>query len=310
MQGRSAPGRRRPCPGNERRVVPRRPGRAGTRRAALGMFPGLRREAGAATVGAWLAILVLSVTVSCAGPAPTAGTPASTKPPASLVVSAASDLTPVLEALVPIFREQTGVEVELNLGSTGQLAQQIAAGAPVDVFLAASTDAIDGLADKGLLVAGSERPYAVGRLVLWTAPGAPPVTTLADLRSAGVRRIALANPDHAPYGIAARQVLTQAGLWEELQPKLVLAENVRQAVQFAQSGNADVGLVALSLVLHADGRYELVPEELHEPLVQTLAIPETSTQQAEARRFIALLTGEEGRRLLEAYGFAIPGDGR
>lgn len=258
----------------------------------------------------WLLLVLLSGgwAASCGDRGPVAGTPASSsaKDGAALVVSAAADLTPVLDRLVPLFREHTGVDVALNLGSTGQLGQQIAAGAPVDVFLAASRQAVDELAAEGLIVPGSERAYAVGRLALWTGPGGTSVIRLEDLRRPDIRRIALANPDHAPYGIAARQALIAAGLWEELQPKLVPAENVRQAYQFARSGNADVGLVALSLVYRTDGRYELVPEGLYDPLVQVLAIPAASTRQPEARRFVEFLSGDEGRVLLEEYGFTVP----
>ncbi len=153
---------------------------------------------------------------------------------------------------------------------------------------------------------GSQAAYAIGRLTLWTRPGRTPVTTMGELRRADVRRIAIANPDHAPYGIAARQALIASGLWEEVQPKLVLAGNIRQAFQFAESGNVDVGLVALSLVVFSGGHYGLVPEGLHEPLVQVLAIPARSERQAEARRFVAFLRGEEGRRVLETFGFVVP----
>lgn len=259
---------------------------------------------------AWLLLTLLAggLVVSCANSPVTPGASArgADGQGEKLVVSAASDLAPVLDRLVPMFRERTGLDVELNLGSTGQLAQQISAGAPVDVFLSASRQAVDDLQREGRLLPGSQAAYAIGRLTLWTRPGRTPVTTLGELRRVDVRRVAIANPDHAPYGIAARQALIASGLWEEVQPKLVLAENIRQAFQFAQSGNVDVGLVALSLVVFSGEHYGLVPERLHEPLVQVLAIPASSRRQAEARRFAAFLRGEEGRRVLEAFGFVVP----
>jgi molybdate transport system substrate-binding protein len=225
-------------------------------------------------------------------------------------VSAAADLSPVLAELAPLFQQETGVTLKTNLGSTGQLTEQIAAGARVDVFLAASKSAIDQLAQKSLLVPGSDQLYGRGQLVLWTRPESPvTVKTLQDLTAPEVKRVSLANPDHAPYGQAAREALQAAGLWDELQPKLVQAENVRQAFQFAETGNVDVGLVALSLVVFAGGTYEVVPEELHEPIDQALAIVASSTHQSEARQFVAFLHGPKGREILLKYGFVLPDEG-
>ena len=123
--------------------------------------------------------------------------------------------------------------------------------------------------------------------------------TLQDLTSSDIRRISIANPDHAPYGQAAREALQSAGLWDELQPKLVPGENVLQAFQYAQTGNVDVGLVALSLVATAAGTYEVVPETLHQPINQELAILASSTHQDEAKRFIAFSTGDQVTRDLD-----------
>ncbi len=130
--------------------------------------------------------------------------------------------------------------------------------------------------------------------------------TLEDLAGPDVARISIANPDHAPYGKAAREALESAGLWDQLQSKLVPAENVRQAFQFAETGNVDVGLVALSLVVRAGGTYALVPEDLHQPINQALAIIASSTHQSEAEQFVAFLTGEVGREILQKYGFVLP----
>lgn len=226
--------------------------------------------------------------------------------PVELVVSAAADLSPVLAELTPLFERDSGLSLKTNLGSTGQLMEQIAAGARVDVFLAASASAIDQLAQKNLLVPGSSQLYGRGRLVIWTRQGsAVAVKTLEDLASPDVKRISIANPGHAPYGKAAREALESAGLWDQLQSKLVPAENVRQAYQFAESGNVDVGLVALSLVTSAGGAYSLVPEGLHEPINQTLAIVASSTHQSEARQFIAFLSGQVGREILQRFGFVL-----
>ena len=260
-------------------------------------------------VPALLAVLgiVLCVGVaSCGGSQPSEdGQQGGTS--SEIVVSAASDLSPVLEELAPLFKQETGLTLSTNLGSTGQLMEQIAAGAKVDVFLAASSSSIDQLDEKGLLVANSSRLYARGQLVLWTAPGSKPtVTALEDLMGTAVTRVSLANPDHAPYGKAAREALQSAGLWDQLQPKIVPAENVRQAFQFAQSGNVDVGLVALSLVVGQGGSYTVVPEELHQPINQTLALVKAGANPGGAQSFVDFLTGPKGDEILLKYGFVLP----
>lgn len=223
-----------------------------------------------------------------------------------LLVSAAADLAPVLQELVPRFEEATGAKVEVNLGSTGQLAQQIEAGAPVDLFLAASAQAIDELEGAGRLVPGTRREYARGRLVLWSGQGHT-LGAVEELAGDKVARISIANPDHAPYGRAAREALQSSGLWESLQPRLVYAENVRQAFQFAQAGEVDAALVALSLAKSGgEGSFVLVPESLHEPLRQTLAVVEGSQAVELAQAFAEFMAGAEGRRVLTAYGFQVP----
>lgn len=257
---------------------------------------------------AGLTVVVATLVSSCGGTPTTSVSKSSNDAvPAEIVISAAADLSPVLEELASLFEEESGLSLRTNIASTGQLVEQIIAGARVDVFLAASTVAIDQLVQKGLLVPGTAQQYARGRLAIWTRPGSSvEVAVLEDLLSPEVTRISIANPDHAPYGRAAREALQSAGLWDELQPKLVPAENVRQAFQFADSGNVDVGLVALSLVIRVDGTYRLVPEDLYEPINQTLAIIAGSTHQEEAARFVSFLTGEKGRETLKKYGFVLP----
>ena len=224
-----------------------------------------------------------------------------------IIVSAASDLGPVLDEMAPLFEKETGVALSTNLGSTGQLMEQIAAGAKVDVFLAASSSAIDQLDEKGLLVPDSKRLYARGQLVMWTAPDSKvTVSRLEDLAGAGVTRVSIANPEHAPYGKAAKEALESTGLWDQLQPKLVPGENVRQAFQYAQSGNVDVGLVAFSLTVGQGGTYTVVPEELHQPINQTLALIKAGQNQSAARRFVDFLTGPKGSEMLLKYGFVLP----
>jgi molybdate transport system substrate-binding protein len=156
--------------------------------------------------------------------------------PVALTVSAASDLGPAFRKLGSLFEAETGIKIVFNFASTGQLAQQIEQGAPVDVFAAADAARIGALASKGLVISDTVKAYAVGRIVLWTLEGSPlRIERVEDLLQPEVQKIAIANPDHAPYGVAARQAMQSAGIWDPVQDRLVLAENVQQALQRAQA---------------------------------------------------------------------------
>ena len=240
--------------------------------------------------------------VACTSPT---GTPA----PEPLVVSAASDLILAFGELGPLYEQETGTPVVFNFGSTGKLAQQIDQGAPVDLFAAANISFVNDLAARGRVLPDSVQLYARGRLTLWTRADADfTVETLEDLLRPEVRRVAIANPEHAPYGMAAREALQSAGVWEGVQPKLVLGENVRQTLQFAETGDADVAIVALSLSIPSDGRWTLIPENLHTPIEQALAVVADSPRQAQARQFAAFINGPRGRPIMRKYGFVLPGE--
>ncbi len=229
--------------------------------------------------------------------------------PVTITVSAAADLMPAFEELGKRFEQQTGVQVDFNFGSTGQLAQQIEAGAPVDVFAAANVAYIERLEDKGLIVPGTKALYARGRIVIWTRPDSTlAIETLHDLLNPAVKRIAIANPDHAPYGIAAREAMQSAGVWEAVQGKLVLGENVRDALRYAETGDVDVAIVALSLAIQGTGRWALIPQDLHNPLDQALAVIKGTKHEAEARAFAAFINSEAGREVMRRYGFILPGE--
>ncbi|MEW5978016.1 MAG: molybdate ABC transporter substrate-binding protein [Acidobacteriota bacterium] len=222
----------------------------------------------------------------------------------SLTVAAASDLSDVLSEARNRFERQTASKVILSFGSTGLLAKQIEQGAPFDVFLAAAASFVDNLNRQGLVVEGSVQTFARGRLVIWRSDQARVgVERILDLENPAVQRVALANPEHAPYGKAGRQALENSGLWSRIQHKIVFGENVRQALQFAETGNADAALVALALTRRAGGRFVLVPEELHEPIVQTLCILRRTSNAVLARSFVQFLTTSDGRELLSQYGF-------
>jgi len=206
------------------------------------------------------------------------------------LVAAASDLAPILASYS---------DARFTFGSSGQLARQIENGAPYELFLSANQAYAEQLVAAGKAKPEDLRPYATGRLALWSKSGR--FKRLEDLLDPAVRHIAIANPAHAPYGEAARQALEKAGLWSRLAPKLVYAESVRQTMQFAQSGNVDVTLTSWSLV-HARAGV-LVRAEMHAPLTQ-YGVPIASSPAG--RRLLAWLIGPEGQKLLRAGGLFPP----
>ena len=176
----------------------------------------------------------------------------------------------------------------------------------MDVFFSANRGYADELVTAGLVDPSDAKPYAQGRLVVWTRDdGPPPVSRLNDLVDARFKRLAIANPDHAPYGVAAREALQAAGIWTTVEPKVVPAENVLQALQFAGSGNADAAIVAASVAFGAGGNSVPVPEGMFTPLVQTAAVMKASAHADEARRFVAFVRSADGQAVLGRYGLSL-----
>ena len=226
-----------------------------------------------------------------------------------LVVSAASDLTPAFQELGRQFEQQDGTKITFNFGSTGQLAQQIEQGAPVDLFAAASVSFIEGLEQKSLIIPGTKMLYAQGRITLWMrADSTLKLERVEDLARPEFKKVAIANPEHAPYGAAAREALQTAGVWDAVAPKLVYGENISQSLQYAESGNVDAAVVALSLSTQSKGRWVLIPAEMHKPLNQALGVVKGAQHEQEARRFAAFVNSAEGRAVMRKYGFVLPGE--
>jgi molybdate transport system substrate-binding protein len=224
-----------------------------------------------------------------------------------LHVAAASDLTLAFEEIGKEFESAYKTKVIFSFGSTGLLTRQIENGAPMDVFAAASVDFIDQLDQKGLVLPGTKTIYARGRITLWTTTERNlKIEDIKDLTRNEVQRIAIANPDHAPYGMAAREALQTAGIWEAVKPKLVYGENIRQTLQFAETGNVDVAIVALSLSKQGQGQWTLIPENLHKPINQALAVIKGTKNEKSAREFATFVNGPQGQAILAKYGFERP----
>ena len=229
------------------------------------------------------------------------------------VVAAASDLQFAVEEIAAAFKAETGLRVRLAMGSTGNFARQIREGAPFQIFMAADEHFIEGLHADGFTRDAGDL-YGIGRVVIMVPHGStltpdPELNNLAEMLEAGrITRFAIANPEHAPYGMRAREALITRGLWDGLQPFLVMGENVSQAAQFALSGNAEGGIIAYSLALAPQvapqGTYELIPEDWHEPLRQRMALLNNAGPVAEA--FYTYMMEPPAREIMERYGFVLP----
>ena len=222
---------------------------------------------------------------------------------AELQVAAAADLASVQQTLGAAFFKKTGVTIRWITGSSGVLAKQAENGAPFDVFLSASENYVKDLVSREVAVNDTAVVYATGRLGLWSSTGT--VRELEDLLKPNVQHVAIANPAHAPYGMAAKEALESHGLWTKLRAKLVYGENVRQALQFAESGNADAVLTAWALVKAKPGAVELGPKGSYRPLRQAGVALKTSREGKAAAEFLRFLMSAEAQTIFRDAGFGV-----
>lgn len=229
-----------------------------------------------------------------------------------IAVAAASDLNFAIKEVIGEFEKQTGHRVKLSLGSSGNFYAQLQQGAPFDLYFSADIGYPKKLEEAGLTVRGSLYRYAVGRVVLW-APKSSPLDVskgLTVLREPTIKKIAIANPKHAPYGRAAVAAMEHAQVYGDVKDRLVLGENISQAAQFIESGACDVGIIALSLalapVMKSAGSYWEIPAEAHPPLEQGAVVMKQSKNQELARSFLGFLQGPQGQEIMTRYGFTLP----
>jgi molybdate transport system substrate-binding protein len=230
------------------------------------------------------------------------------------VIAVAANMTEPMREIAQAFERENGAVVRLSFGSSGNFVRQIQQGAPFELFLAADEESIERLRATGH-VADRGAVYAVGRLALFV-PGKSSIKIDPDLaglgealRLGGLRRLAIANPEHAPYGRAAEQALRHAGLWESAKSRLALGENIGQTAQFVLTGAADAGLIAYSIALSQTfrdrGRFAMIPEATHDPIRQRMALLAGAGDNA--RALYEFVSGATARRVLERYGYAVPG---
>jgi molybdate transport system substrate-binding protein len=228
-----------------------------------------------------------------------------------LRVAAAADLKAAFGEVAGAFEKKTGSSVKASFGSTGLLAKQIQEGGPFDVFAAANVSYVDDVVKAAACDGSTKSLYARGRIVIWTSNKSTvvPPTSVADLKDPRFSKVAIANPDHAPYGKAAEQALEHAGVLDAVKPKLVLGENVQQTLQFAQTGNVDAAIVALSLAIVAEnGAYVPVDESLHTPIDQALVVCKNGGSVLAGREFAEFVSSADGRAIMKRYGFLLPGE--
>jgi molybdate transport system substrate-binding protein len=229
-----------------------------------------------------------------------------------LKIAAASDLKFALTDLASAYEKQSGVKLNLTFGSSGNFFAQIQNGAPFDIFFSADSDYPRKLNEAGLVLPNSADSYAVGKLVLWSAPDSKldlEKSGWQSLLDPGVQKIAVANPAHAPYGRAALEALKNSGLYEKIKSKLVFGENISQAAQFVQSGNAQIGVLAASITsspAFSSGHAWKIPQDQYTPLLQSFVALKSSPNKNAALAFLAYVRAPASQSILEKYGFAKP----
>lgn len=232
-----------------------------------------------------------------------------------LTIAAASDLNFAFKELVDEFEKKTGHRVKLSLGSSGNFFSQIQNGAPFDLYFSADIGYPKKLEEAGLAVPGSLYRYAIGRIVVWVPSTSPLEVEKLGMEVLGdpsIKKVAIANPKHAPYGRAAVAAMQHFKVHDRVKDKLVLGENISQTAQFIESGACDIGIVALSLALapamKAGGKYWEVPAAAHPPLEQGAVILKHSRNQDTAKQFLEFVNGPQGQEIMRRYGFTLPSE--
>ncbi len=227
-----------------------------------------------------------------------------------ILIAAASDLKFAMDSIITVFKKNHNAVVDVTYGSSGKLFQQISNGAPFQIFFSADTEYPEQLQKKGL-IAGEPYTYGIGRIVLWSKRLDPRKQGMASLTHASVKKIAIANPVHAPYGKRAEEALRHYNLLKDTKSKLVYGENISQTAQFITSGAADIGIIALSLavspnMMKSGGSYFLIPESSHRPLEQSVVVIRHAAKNPVVMSFMEFIRTETSVKILAYFGFSKP----
>jgi len=234
----------------------------------------------------------------------------------NILIAAASNLRFAMHGICQGFQEENlSIQTKVSYGSSGNFFAQIKQGAPFDIFFSADSTYPELLEEEGLTAEGTQKVYAVGKIVLWFSKESKvnPDKGMLIITSSDVKKLAIANPRHAPYGRATEESLRYYGLWEKVKGKLIYGENVSQTAQFVHTGAADAGIVALSLALSPkmlhEGKYRVIPHESHDDIEQVYVVLKKGKGKESIKKFLDFFHGEKGSQILSRYGFVIPGNG-
>ena len=257
-----------------------------------------------------LIVLMTTVLAGCNSSSTTiSSTPQSspTHTGAELTIAAAADLVIAFKEIGDLYEKNTDNKVKLIFSSSGTAREQIENGAPYDVYASANIKFIDDLIEKDKIISDTKELYGIGRVGVATNIGNPQqVNELSDLLRPEFKKIAMANPEHAPYGLAAKQALESVNLWEKLKDKMVYGKDIQDVLTLVKSGNVEAGFISLSVVNKDEVNFLLVDDKLHKPLKQAIAVVKGTKHEEEARNFIKYVNGEQGRKIMKKYGFVLP----
>ncbi|KMT22542.1 molybdate ABC transporter substrate-binding protein [Clostridium cylindrosporum] len=224
-----------------------------------------------------------------------------------LTVAAASSLKKAFTEIGSEFEKDNNSKVTFSFGATSTLAEQVINGAPFDLFVAANVKDVDKLIEKGALISDTKKLYALGLVGIATPKNSKvQVKTIEDLLNPEIKKIAIANPETAPYGLAAKNALETAGLWDKLKSKMVYGKSISETATLITTGNADAGFIALSLKDDKTLNFNLIDQKMHKPLNQAMAIVKASKNQELAKKFIEYVNSEKGKLIMNKYGFEAP----
>ncbi len=227
-------------------------------------------------------------------------------------VAVAANFTAPMQEIVPLFEQASGHKVSVSFGSTGKFYAQIKQGAPYDAFISADSKTPQKLDDDGLTASGSRFVYALGKLVLWSAQPGVVDSKGEVLRKGSYNKLAIGDPKLAVYGIAAQETLEELGLWKAVSPKLVRGENITQTYQFAATGNAELGFIALSQITKggkvSGGSWWIVPSHYYSPIEQSAVMLSSAKDPEATRAFLAFLKGTQAATVIRSYGYELAGN--